>query len=236
MALQVTPLISRNDLTDYIEIRAGFTGKDNLLDGLILTATRQIETATRRSFTKQSRVEILDTKKSVDVFYDFSGDYDSGDYTSIKEQVITLKGVPIDNTLNDFRLYYDLERVWASTSVINSSDYYRDDENSLIYLKYPTSSARLSLKAVYTAGYAVTAATNVLPANLSAAIPSDLKLACIYQVMWLYNKRFPETMNVTQDSLDGAASARNFTKPIAGIVPDAWNLLSPYRNIMLGRR
>ena len=217
------PLISLDYIKNFIEVRSGYTGFDTLLTDFIAVATKQIETATCRSFTKQARTEIVDSKQSYSYGYDLGGVSETGLAQGVKEQIITLKGLPIDSG-SAVELRYDVDRLFTSENVIiPTNKYYVDYDKGQIHLAYPTIKKKKSIKVTYTAGYEPSGS----PLTLNDSIPYDLKQACVYQTMFLWNNRILENVNSNEDRSDGASGSSQKIRH-GGLTPEVFGLIAPY--------
>lgn len=231
MPLTSYPIVTLDYIkTEFIEFREGFTEKDTLITNFIALATKQLETATGRSFTKQARTEILDARNTSLSVYDFTGNAEEGIVGSSREQILRLKGLAID-TGETFEIRYDPNRLFDTPgTVVPSTDYYIDDELGRVYLRHPTSKTPKSIKVTYTAGYEAAGS----PLTLQDSIPEDIKQACVYQTMFLYNTRNLESINAEDDRSDGGAGSIRKIK-VGGLTPESYSLIAPYKILRTGR-
>ncbi len=233
------PLVTLDEVRTKLPIRAGNPDFDEELTDLILTATLQIEKHTNRLFTSQVHVEIANTRQTRVRSLDVGGTLESGVSVTGHDQPVALRGFPLDTSDNDTLIIvnYDPNRDFlANTKLVglNNADYFVDgdeqDHRSQIILTKGTQKFLRSLKITYTAGYA----SDGTPATLSAAAPNDLKAACVYQAMHMFQRTRPENIGVGEDRTKGGLNRPRFIRT-GGITPEVGSLLVPYRRLLTGR-
>ncbi len=218
-------LIAMSDVKAFLKFQAGHTADDARLLGLILTATNQIEDWTRRKFTTQAHVEYFSTRKNRTISYDFSGDSDTGLVVGARAQIFALQGFPVIAT--GFKVSYDPTMEFAATTELEATSYQLDLVRNRMILKFPTLQTYDGLKVEYTGGYAIADNT------LSAAIPADLKHACVLQVMELWSRSQPANIGVNEDRAAGATGQSRFTVQ-SGLLPEVMGLVAKYRRQLAG--
>lgn len=233
------PLVELDEVKVKLPIRAGNPDFDQELTDLILTATLQIEKHTNRLFTSQVHTEFFNTRQSRVRSLDVGGTLESGVSVTAHDQPINLRGFPLDisDNLTLVILNYDPNRDFLASTLlsgINNKDYFVDgdeqDHRSGIILTKATQRFLRSLKITYTAGYASAGS----PATLSAAAPNDLKAACVYQAMHMFQRTRPENIGVGEDRTKGGKNRPRFMRT-GGITPEVGSLLVPYRRLLTGR-
>lgn len=226
--MAATPFITLDEVKTYIDIQDGNISFDDKLTDLIAVSSQLISVYCRRDFKKQEYTEYFGTRFNQSCPYDLTGDpsNDSGLLKEYTLQRFKLKAFPVD-LAQDFKVYYDTSREWLSSSLlIKDTDYYVDTETNAVVLLIGTVESPRSIKIVYTAGYTEASGT------LSASLPEELKLACVAQTMFLFDKIETSSIGVSNQSDDEG-------QPYVGpqlLVREAQELSKSYRRQLYGKR
>lgn len=223
------PLVAIEDVREHLPVRSGNDAFDRRIAMLTAVATSQIETLTRRAFTRQAHTEILNSISTASLTYDFySPTNEDGVAITAREVRYNLKGFPIDLS-QPVALFYDPKRVFGQDTLVDPLSYAIDAERGTLTLRIPTRDYTASLKLTYTAGYLVDTETD----SLTEAAPADLKLACITQVIHLFNRLQSDNIGVDNERGAGTvASAKFLTR--GGLTPEAAAMVAHYRQPALG--
>lgn len=228
MAVTVKSLVTLDDIKEHLPIRTAVTEYDATLTKLALVATRQIERACRRHFTKQQFVELHTARHAFHNVLDLQGGSESGMVTRIREQTLILKAKPIDLD-ETFEIRYDpnADRAFDSQfDVIEEDDYSVDPDTGVVILTVKTYHVRDGIQVTYTAGYA-----EGVSGTLSENAPDDLKLAAAVQTIWLWKRVLPDNIGgVDKDSQGQGQPFRSHV--LAPVVP---GLLTPYVRPLTGK-
>jgi hypothetical protein len=216
------PLVSLDDVKVHLPIRANVTEYDSRLSMLILTATRQIETAVEREFHAAAREEIFGTPDTVSYGYDFAGTTnESGILQRSRPARYALKTLNI--TPATLEVFYDASGEFAADTKVDAKNIVLDKEKGHLTVTFPMRRTVAGLKVVYTGGYESAGS----PASLSASIPIDVKMACISQVLFLHTRM--DAMNVGRTSEKKEGEGANMFSVSGGLTPEASALLGRYR-------
>lgn len=215
------PLISLDDLKAHLPIRAGFTEYDARLSMLILTATKQIETATEREFERTARSQVFGTPSTITYGYDFAGTTnESGLLERARPARYTLQTINIDP--NSLSVFYDPSGAFTADTQIDASNLSLDTTKGLLSVRAGMNRTVDGLRVDYTGGYVAGA-----DGTLSASIPIDLKMACVSQALFLHTRM--DAMNVGRDSEKKEGEGANRFNVRGGLTPEASSLLVRYR-------
>jgi len=219
-------LVSLTELKTYIAINEQNTQYDEPLQQLARVATKALETYCRRTFSYQEYSQHFDTRETNRLDYDVTGDWSnaSGLLESSAAQRFPLKGFNVDPE-EDFAVYYSTSRIYDSTTLVPASDYYLNDAGSTLFLLRGTAKARRSVRVDYTAGYALD------DNSVMQAVPDDLKLAAITQVMYFFNKMNENNIGVRGPKKHSPEYIQNENM----LCPEAQALAIPYRRNLTGR-
>lgn len=225
----MTPIITLAYLKTFLPIRAGNTDFDAKLTEIIKTASQMIEDYCHMEFAEAARTQYFTSRATRHIGLDLHGGSEDGKLLTAREQLLVLNCKPVSEA-DPVSVYYDPKgRFGDDVSALDPEvDYRVDYLNGLIYLTYPTSYVRRGVKVEFTAGYAVASGT------LQDSAPTDLKMACLVQSIFLFNKLTPENIGVSEDREEGSTSTGTYTKP-AGLVPEAAAMLKNYRQVLVGR-
>lgn len=241
------PFVTLTEMKDFLEIREEVTKLDTRLTLLIAAATKQIEKATGRIFTRQVITEFFNSRDNRTTDYDFGGvaDYSvgpsSGLLTRTKPQTIYLAGLGIDRN-ESLSVWYDTyptdgSAFSADTLLTPNEDYQVDFDNDALILYIPTRYTQRSLKVEYTAGFAF-AAEDDFPDifTLSASIPDELKLAIMTQVQFLNVKLRSDNVGMaserTVSGKDRVTSSPFLTA--GGLTPEVMSMVRDLKRLRLG--
>lgn len=223
------PLVVISDVLGYLPVRSGNDAFDERISMLIDVATTQIETATNRYFTFQAHTEYFNTVDTASKRYDFGGSTnESGLYTHSRPIRYVLKGIPVSASAN-FAVYYDTRRVFGAETEISTTDYILNRESGILTLRSPMREGENYLKVVYSAGYDVDPSNSFL-----VDVPTDLKLACVTQVIHLFGRLTPDNIGVDSDRGTKSVDAAKFTR-LGGLTIEAASMIHRYRQPLLGR-
>jgi hypothetical protein len=221
-------LISPEYLKTFLPVRAGNSDFDDRIRSIITAVTAQIETACRRNFSRQVHTEYFSSSATSQLVYNVGGDDDTGLVYQSQEQSILLSGTPLDSTY-DIQVWYDPVRSFADSTLLDpTTDYFVDYAGNRILLNLVTQSRRMAFKVIYRAGYATNAEGDALD-----AVPEDLKLACVMQAIYMWNRAFPENTGMANER-DGSVRGTYFAIK-GGLLPDVVALLAPYRRLIATR-
>lgn len=216
-------LASLDDIKTFMEVAPDVDDFDQKLLALLRTATRQIEKATRSEFVKQERTETFDAH----CYYR----HDLG----VVPNVIRLKARPIDFG-ETFTVHHDPLRVFGSDTLLTiADDYYYDTDKEHLFVTKALTASLASVRVVYTGGYAVVDPDDgnseddlgADDANMSAAAPEALRMACVVQTMFLWTKVRTDSIGVREFD-DGGQIATSFN-----LTPEAADLAMPYSNLVM---
>lgn len=176
------PLLTLSEVKDYINVNSTISEYDARLKTLISTATTQLEQYTQRQFEKKERAEFYRTVRNTSNVINLFGD---GNSTSqqIRRQRVNLRALPVD-TGQDITVWFDAKRKYTEDTKLKEDEFFVDDEYGVLYVEKPLVDTVRGLKITYTAGYEASGS----PETLSASAPEDLKLACLTQVLYLFDK------------------------------------------------
>jgi len=236
--MAVTTLVSVDELKQYIQIQADNTSFDLNLLSLSGTATSLLETFCRAKFSSQVYTQQFHTRNAKNYVYDLGADYqnDQGIVEDAEVQRFPLKGFPVD-TAEDFFVYYDPYRLFPESSKLESTDYYLNEPGNALYILTGTVKTVMGLKVVYTGGYTTAPATigtapNDTDYSLISGAPEDLKMACIVQTIFLFNK-------VQEGNIGVKGRDKHSPEYISNellLCPEAQAMAVPYKRILTGRR
>lgn len=225
----MAPLVTIEDAAALLPIRPGNTSQDAKLTLLINTASALIEQTISRELDKKQRVEIFDAPNTYRAYYDFNNpENNAGSYVNPRQVRYMLKAFNIDTTAT-FEVRYDETREFTDDStIIDPANYTIDAERGIVLLRYAMCEAPASVKITYTGGYAVNA-----EGNLSDTIPTEIKMACLAQVMHMFGKFTAENIGKSADTTEGKTGGNAYASKM-GLVPEALSLISKYKLVGIG--
>lgn len=220
------PLVTVDEVKDFIKTKSTFTGNDAIYLSLATKATKLIEQYCRRTFDKKEYIEFFGTRKAGRVILDLYGATQQGYLEQNETQKFYLSNTPID-TLADFEVFFDPQRVWDEDSKLSESIYWLDTKAGVLSISTYVGATEHSVKVVYTAGY------DVVNDTLSESAPEDLKLACLVTVVNLFNRMQDRTFGLRQSGEDDHAP--DFSH-YGMVPPEAREIILPYRKTFVGRK
>jgi hypothetical protein len=230
------PLITLTELKQRLNVDPSFTGADFMLGDCIQLASSDIETTCRRSFAYQTRVEYFYSRGVTQIVPDvtpYGGCTNSyGFYAMVDDQKISLSAIPVDLTAS-FQLQYDTSRQFTDPrTTVNPVDYQIDPDTGNVILTLGTHRASNSIKVSYSGGYAIGT-----DGTLSASAPLPLKIACITQARFLYGKLNAGNLGLDTPLSSTASEVKNRARFVVqgGLIPESFNLVSPYIRTLTGR-
>lgn len=203
---------------------------DAKLEQVAEWATKLMQTYCRREFAEQSFTQFFDTRGNATYGLDIYGDASnvSGAVGSLNPAGFNLKGFPVDP--DTLEVWYDPERTFAAASKLTQgTDYWYDEEAQRLYVLKAVGKSFRGLKAVYTAGYELGTSET---ANIITGAPDDLRIACLVQCVYLWNKIKESNIGIKTGADESPVYEINLdllcTETKAG--------LKPYRNLLTGKR
>lgn len=228
--MPLATLVTLSELKRYIQINEDNSSFDAPLKQLARVATKSLETFCRRSFSSAEYTEYFNTRDSRTFVYDLTGNYTNDEGLLERNQVqrFPLKGYPVDLD-EDFEVYYDTSRAFAAATLLAETDYYINSAGNALYLLKGTISAPRSLKVVYTGGYTTASQSGEL---VVSGAPEDLKLACVQQVVFMFNKLQEGNVGVRGSKKHSPEYIQNEQM----LCPEAQALAVPYKRQLVGKR
>lgn len=226
----MAPLITVEDAAALLPIRPGITKFDAKLRMLIDSASALIEQTISRELDKRERIEYFDSPNTYKAYYDFtSPENPSGLYGPVARSVrYPLKAFNVDIG-QTFEIRYDSTRDFTDDlTIVPASDYTLDAPRGIVMLRHLMLEFPQSVKITYTGGYAASS-----EGDLSATIPTEIKMACLAQVMHMFGKFTAENIGKTADTTDGKALGGPYAAKM-GLVPEALSLLTKYKAVGIG--
>lgn len=223
-------LVSLTELKVYIAINEDNTSFDASLVQLAKVATKSLENYCRRSFSVAEYVEYFGTRDSGTFAYDLYSGYENidGILEGAETQKFPLKGFPVSADL-PFEVRYDLTRQFSDVSVLAATDYYLSSAGNTLFLLRATAQSPRSLKVTYTAGYDTEVLGGV---TIISGAPENLKLACIMQVVFMFNKLQEANIGVKGSKKHSPEYIQNDQM----LCPEAQALAVEFRRNLVGRR
>lgn len=224
------PFVTLPEARTYLNIRSGDTSYDEKIWLAAEAATAALETFTRRCFAKETHTVYFDTRDTLTMHRNLTGD--GHPYTTTADrQRIPLKCAKLwyddDNPIS---VWYDPYRVFGDDTIVAATNFIIDVPRKRMTLLVPTAEYTQSLKVTYTGGYTIDDTTDASHPNLSAVIPSDLKMACLYQLIYMFEKMESQTIGSSNNPEDGSSYENEGI-----LVPEALQLASPFRRHLVGR-
>lgn len=223
-----TPLITVEEAKQHLDIRPGATEFDARIGGLVESATQLLENHARQKFAETAVVEFFDTKFTTVTSLDLLGDSFDGLIFEARESRFRLKRAPVDTT-KTFTVNYDVARNHNASTDLLAEQFILNEVTGWLRVLIRTSRAPNALKVSYTAGFVASGS----PATLSEAAPADLKMACVYQVLYMWTKTMPQNLGRTMDESRGETDN---TFASQNIIPsEVVHMMEPYRRTLIGR-
>lgn len=241
------PFVTLTEMKSFLDIRPEVTKLDTRLGLLIAAATKQIEQATGRIFTRQVITEFFTTRDNRTTDYNFGGfersnyGWDSGLATRAKPQTFYLSGLGIDRDADLFVWYdpvaMDDTAYNVDTLLDPNDDYQVDFQNDALILMIGSSYRQRALKVQYTAGFAFeaeSATPNLF--TLSVAIPDELKLAIMTQVQFMNVKLRSDNVGMGAERTLGTKDRVHLTPFMvgSGLTPEVSSLVRHLKRLRLG--
>jgi len=174
----------------YADLNATDTSKDELIDSLIVACQAFIDEYCGRTFEKGKMTE-------------YFGD--------VPVDRLFLSKYPIDAN-KPIQVWDSWDRAYASTDLVDPSDYFVDAENGIIKLDYEVGGSPGSVKVMYTAGY--------------LTLPAAIKQACIELVTRKFKEGASGGLGVPSRALPGGG---NVTFVIEALLPQTRIALDLYK-------
>lgn len=248
MAPTSSPLVNLQDVKAGLPVREGNVGFDVRLRQLSIVATRQIEQATKRFFTRQAFTQHFSSRDTATRTLDLVGDdratvqtniesfHTQGSVLVTEPQTLSLQSLPIDIAQPVEVIYDPLGRFSGNQTfiVVNPDNYVVDEDNGLLHLRFPMARGRRRIRVTFTGGFASagTGGDESLSVALEAGGFEDLRQAAVIQTQFLFLKLDRENVGKKADRKQGGASL-DFMKG-AGLAPEVGSLLTNYKAILKG--
>lgn len=223
------PLVAVEEVRSLLPVRQGDPTHDERIMRSIIVATEMIQSHTRRFFTSQTFEEYKGTVDTVRYSYDWaSTGNESGVLSSSRAVRYVLLGFPIARDVA-ITVNYDPTRVYGATTLLPATDFYLDAGRSVLFVKTAMREYLEALKITYVGGYAVDTDTD----SLTTTAPEDLKMACIVQAVYLFNRFTAENIGMEREqSSSNGRLVRILTRN--SLTPEAAGLIARYRQPALG--
>ena len=226
------PIVTAEEVRGLLPIRAGNTSFDTKISLLISVASGAIENAINRELDKRIRVETFRTPDTTQVFYDFTNPTNErGLFAKPRRVRYNLKAFNIDLTAG-FDVRYDPNRLYDDSTIVDPTNYSIAASDGYLTVYYSMGDYMDALKVTYTGGFAPDS-----EGTLTASAPSDIKMACLAQVMHLFGKFTSDNIGKEADTTQGYARkvmGGNKFAVASGLVPEALSLVQRYRAIGIG--
>lgn len=229
------PLITLSELKAMLQVRNEVTTMDARFNLFIDAATKAIEQATGRSFTKQAHTEFFTARDNQRIDYNLtSGFADApGTLTRTSPQTCYLKGHVIDPD-TPVSVWYDPTGLTYDEGhlLVEGQDYVVDYENDAIIIVAGTSYKPRAIKIEYTAGWPGAGT----PPTLSGAADSLLKLAALTQAQFMNVKLRNDNVGMGTERTTNAKDrvfASEFLA-VSGLTPEVARMVAPLRRVQTG--
>jgi len=204
-----------SDVLAYLRVGANYAEHDKLLsDKIIPNASTAIENYCREgSFALGVVTEYLATAESpapVSLY--------------LKRTNIATSPAPI------FRLTYSFPLDWDAVDALDTRYYDLDHATGKLTLLFDTQQHGRSIKATYTAGYAISTDD-----GLTLAVPADIREACALQSAFLLERIVNQDSGLLDKKSSGGANLRMSTAAVMGLIPQVRALLNARRRQLVGR-
>jgi hypothetical protein len=222
------PIVTVEEVRALLPIRDGNTTFDTKINLLIATASGQVENTMQRELDRRQRVEHFRTPDTHRSFYDFhSTTNTSGFRDNPRRTRYSLMAFNIDPA--SVQVHYSAIRQFDDTALVDPRFYTVDARNGYLIMHYGMHDTLDGLQVTYTGGFEAAGD----PPTLSAAIPADIKMACLSQVLHLFNRSTADNAGKDSDSTQGRTGGGRFSVK-GGMVPEAVALISRYKAIGVG--
>lgn len=225
------PLNSLPTVKSFLNIRDTNTDYDALLPILSGAATKQISEALNLALQSQTHTEVFNTRRSISVVHDLTGNSETGLDHRSSRQGFYLSGVNIDTGV-EIAVFYDPQGSFGDDTKLGADDYRLDAEEGHLTLLAGTGDYVKALKVVYAAGF------SVADGHMEASAPDDMKLAHLYQTAFMFKRHRPDNIGMRGDQ---AVMGEKTKRPAArwnadqGLCKEAAGLLASYRRPVMGR-
>ena len=224
-------LVDVDELKVYISVKEDVTAFDEQLLSLAKNATGLIQGFCRREFTEQEYTEQFDTRLNSNYVYDLAGNNDLGITQDTKAQRFSLQGLPVD--ADTLEVYYSPTREFSADNALVASEYFFNPKTNALYVFKPMGDTKGGLQVVYTAGYtSETQGSGATAWELISGAGEDLKMACITQVIFMFNKYREGNIGLIGRDRHSPEYERNPSL----LCSEAQRYAMPYRKQLLGRR
>jgi hypothetical protein len=184
-----TAFITKTDVKNYLQINSTDTKNDTLLDSLIPAAQDFIEEYCSTKFEKLARTE----------------------YHKGGSNQIFLKEYPVDKT-QTISVWDDWQREYGSDTLIDSDDYFVDEDTGVITFDYEVGGQAGSVKVTYTGG----------------SLPNPIKQACIEMVARKLKEGVSGALGVPSRAIHAGETV---TFVVDDILPQTRVVLDKYRRM-----
>jgi hypothetical protein len=227
------PIVTAEEVRAFLPIRPGNTSFDAKINLLINVASGQIENVINRELDRRERIQYFRTADTTRLMYDFgNSENDSGMYSSPRRVRYTLLAFNIDMT-QPFKVHFDPYRQFGDDTLIPSDQYSVDTVNGFLSLQTSLYESMDGLRVTYTGGFATGS-----EGDMSASIPSDIKMACLSQVLYLFNRSTADNAGKDSDTSQGrnryAGVGGGKWSVVGGVVPEAASLIARYKSFGVG--
>lgn len=238
------PIVTLEEAKEFLGVPDSATKLDLRYTMMIEAATRQIEQATGRFFTRQAFTEFLTSRDSLRVDYDLTGDMpgvaQSGLQRVATPQTIYLRGVSIAADPAP-KVWYDpyptgTDAYSDDDLLTEGVDYIVDRDNDTLLVYIGTRYRPRAFKIDYTAGYEVDATD-----TLSTNVPDLLKMACFIQMQFLNVKLRDSNIGMGGERTAVVGSSGKsvgvFSQFLvtSGLTPEVASMLRDYKRVATGR-
>jgi hypothetical protein len=222
------PIVTVEEVRALLPIREGNVTFDPKINLLIATASGQIENAIRRELDRKARVEFFRTPDTGRSFYDFDNTTNaSGLYSNPRRTRYALNTVNIDP--ESLVVHYDPARQFGEGTAVDPKLLTLNAKDGLLTLHLTMRDSMDGLRVMYTGGFAASGE----PLTLSESVPADIKMACLSQVLHLFNRFTADNAGKESDSTQRRSGGGRFSVS-GGLVPEAVALVSRYKAVGLG--
>ena len=232
-------LVTLEEIKMYINVRDADDGFDAQLLNLAKNATKLLENYCRRSFEKKVYTEHFNTRDTRGVVYDLAGGTynDSGLIDKPGVQRFSLTGYPIDADA-PISANFDAQRACQSGTALAAEQFFIDPKNSVFFLQKGVPAVLRGLQVSYTAGYEAaeeqTEATAGDPIDYTVLVdaPEDLKMACVTQVVFMFNKYREGNIGI----IGADRHSPEYERSADMLCTEARAYAAPYRRLLKGQK
>lgn len=184
-------LVSTTDVKDFLEIDRSKITFDSLLDLLIRSNSKRVETYLNRDLKKESRTK----------------------YFNAGRTKYSLSAYPIDTsgTTTTALSVYD----GSSLLTVNSDYYVWDAEGVIEFYTAPVYCEPRQIKIIWTGGY-----TEAITGEKLLSVPDDLRFACLLQTAYVFRRRNElglQSISLADGSINSVSSGE-FIPQVKGIL------------------